>query len=287
MAKSTDTPTGWYPGAQRVSVPNFTPGRGGQIVLASTQHVTAGAKGKEFPNCITWFQNPAAQASAHFLFGKKGEIVQFVSIDDTAWANGLQYARAPQKGLNWDGAGWYNARGHKCFPTWPLLARPVSPNLTTVSMEHAGQSDEPWTVPMFNATVDVLQWLGAARRITWTPHRTLIGHYELDTADRRNCPGPHVEWERLARAANQVVPMPSPPPLRPLTLRFRLKVGSAVFTDRRPDAPLATIRDAEGKEQIVFHERDKEITVGDISNGWLWDATGIGFLPVAVAEKVS
>jgi len=280
MAKSTDTPTGWYPGVHKVSVPNFTRGRGGQVVLASTQHVTAGKKGAEFPNCITWFQNPAAEAAAHFLFGKQGEIVQFVSIDDTAWANGLQYATAPKKGMTWAGEGWYNAHGHKCFPTWPLLARPVSPNLTTVSMEHEGQSDEPWTVPMFNATVDVLRWLGAARRIVWTPHRTLIGHHELDTADRRNCPGPHVEWERLAAAANLAVPT-SPPltPPRPLTARYRLAVGSAVFTDRRPDAPLARI----GGE-VVFYEPGRVITVGDITAGWAWDASQIGFVPMAVME---
>lgn len=279
-AKSTDTPTGWYSKADRVTVPNFTPGRGGQIVLASTQHVTAGPKGKEFASCVSWFQNPAAEAAAHFLFGKGGEVVQFVSIDDTAWANGLQYARAPQKGMTWAGEGWYNARGHKCFPTWPLLVRPVSPNLTTVSMEHEGQPDEAWTVPMFNATVDVLQWLGAARRIVWTPHKTLIGHNELDTADRRNCPGPHVEWERLAKAANQTI---SPPVSRPpLTARYRLTVGSAVFTDRRPDAPLARING-----EVVFFEPGRVITVGDITAGWAWDASQIGFVPMAVVEKVS
>lgn len=272
--KSTDTPTGWYPGARRVSVPNFTRYRAGQKAVASTQHVTAGDKDREFANCITWFQNPASEASAHFLIGQDGAIVQFVSIDDTAWANGLQYATAPKKGFVWSGAGWYNARGHKCFPTWPLIRIPINPNLTTISMEHAGQSDEPWTAPMFDATVDVLRWIGTRVGIVWVAHRTLIGHYELDTADKRNCPGPHVEWGRLATAANQGT---TP---RPLTSRYRLKADQVVFTDRRPDAPLASGPD----DGMTIKRRGEEIVIGDITIGWAWDATGIGFLPLSVLE---
>lgn len=59
------------------------------------------------PGTISWFQNPASRVSAHYLVGRKGELIQFVSDDRKAWhaagANsdtiGIENAAAPGQRL--------------------------------------------------------------------------------------------------------------------------------------------------------------------------------------------
>lgn len=264
-SRSTDTPNGWFAGAKKVNTPNFTRGRASQVVLASTQHVTAGPKGREFQSCIEWFGNPAAEASAHFAVDKDGTVVQFVSIYDTAWANGLQWLTVPRAGAQWTGVGWYNARGKKVSPLWPLLKVPTNPNLTTISVEHAGQPNEAWTEPMFDSTVHILRWIGATLGVAWTPRKTLIGHFELDTVDKRNCPGPNVDWDRLAVAASPVA-------------RVKAKATGAIAQQEYK---------AEGKAAKYFGP-DVEIAVtgGWYKNGYYHAADDSGFIPAGQVEPV-
>lgn len=59
------------------------------------------------PGTISWFKNPASRVSAHYLVGRNGELVQFVSDDRKAWhaagANsdslGIENAAAPGQRL--------------------------------------------------------------------------------------------------------------------------------------------------------------------------------------------
>lgn len=63
--------------------PNYTKGRRMPpdiIVVHQTNGSAAATK--------DWFMLKASKVSAHFLVDKKGAVTQFVSIDDTAWANG-------------------------------------------------------------------------------------------------------------------------------------------------------------------------------------------------------
>ena len=41
-----------------------------------------------FSGTVSWFVNPAAQVSAHYLVGRDGEIAQFVDEADVAWHAG-------------------------------------------------------------------------------------------------------------------------------------------------------------------------------------------------------
>lgn len=68
---------------------NFTQGRPGWdgffiIILHTMEGYLAGAD--------SWFANPESQVSTHYGVGFNGEIHQYVSEDDTAWANGQNYA---------------------------------------------------------------------------------------------------------------------------------------------------------------------------------------------------
>lgn len=200
MASSLETAGGWYPGATRVGIPdsNFSFGRNGRTVRAVVLHIEAGHSA----GTIAKFRTPGVQTSAHFEITITGKVNQFVSILDTAYGNGLHYATVPETWLRWAGAGWYNPRGVKVAPTWPLLAVPFNPNPDTISIEHEGYPDALWTAEMDAANTALLQWIAQQTGLSYVPLRTLIGHCHLDTVDRPNCPGPHVDYARIAQAAN-------------------------------------------------------------------------------------
>jgi hypothetical protein len=55
---------------------------------------------------------------------------------------------------------------------------------------------------MYDSNNRLLQWIAMQIDITYVVHQTLIGHYEIDPVDRPNCPGPNVQWDRIAADAN-------------------------------------------------------------------------------------
>lgn len=61
--------------------PNFKRGRGGQKVHYICLHSMAGS----FPGSSAWFMNPVSKVSAHYLVSQKGEVLQMVKDEDTAW----------------------------------------------------------------------------------------------------------------------------------------------------------------------------------------------------------
>jgi len=194
----------WCPFATKrpIVADNFQPGRSGKQVKAVVLHVAAGPLSAVFPT----FNNPARGASAHFCIGKKGEIEQYVSVNDTAFANGLRWDAAQQK--------WICPHNNVVNPSWQDLTPPDNPNLYTVSIEHEGMPEEKWTDAMYDANNRLLIWLAEQFNLTYVARRTLIGHHEIDPVDKPNCPGPNVEWDRMVadlaaiHAARQLTWMP-------------------------------------------------------------------------------
>ncbi len=186
----TPTSSGWYPYAVKrpITPNNYDVGRSGQKVTAVVLHIAAGPMSAVFPT----FNDPKGLASAHFCVGKDGRIEQYVSIEDTAYGVGMRYT----------GGQWCNPRGIGCTPSWQGLRPPYNPNLYTISIEHEGQPEDQWTLAMYDANNRLLQWIAAQCNLTYVPHQTLIGHYEIDPVDRPNCPGPNVDWNRIAADAN-------------------------------------------------------------------------------------
>ncbi len=184
------TQTGWCPFAKKRPIieANFDYGRNGHQVKAVVLHIAAGAMSAVFPT----FNNPGRPASAHFCVGKDGRIEQYVSIDDTAYGNGLR----------WQGGKWFTPTGKAVNPPWLDIVPGANPNLYTISIEHDGQPQDRWTPEMHAANNRLLQWIGLQTGLKWEAHRTLIGHNELNPLDRPNCPGPNVEWERIVNDAN-------------------------------------------------------------------------------------
>ncbi len=172
---------------------NFETGRDGQRVKAVVLHIGEGPLTAFFPT----FNNPARKASAHFTVGKNGEIEQYVSINDTAFANGLRF----------DNGVWRNPRGIEVKPAWKGLIPGVNPNFYTVSIEHEGFFGEPWTEAMYLADLKLLNWIRGElvrqqTRFEFARDETLIGHRDFDNIDRPNCPGPNAPFARLLADLN-------------------------------------------------------------------------------------
>lgn len=147
---------------------NFTPGRYSRKIIAIVCHITAGL----MPGCLSWMRNPKAQASAHYLVTKKGEIYQLVQDGDTAWH-----------------AGFVNK------PSWDLYDG-SNPNRYTLGIEFECLSGGELTEPQYQAGLNLIGMLSKKYQIPLdTKH--IIGHYRIDAVNRPNDPGPNFPWTRL------------------------------------------------------------------------------------------
>jgi N-acetyl-anhydromuramyl-L-alanine amidase AmpD len=157
-------------GSPNFGYPDGTQGRNGYTPVAVVLHIAEGT----LAGCDSWFNSPANPGSStHYCIGKQGEIHQYVDESDAAWGNG-QVKK----------------------PTWPLLITGVNPNLYTLSIEHEGHTGEAWTEPMFQADV----WLIKQMLQRWeipVDRDHIIGHYQIDSVNRPNCPGTGLPWDRL------------------------------------------------------------------------------------------
>lgn len=188
--------TGWCPFAEKQVSMNFWPGRDGQRVKAVLLHIAQGS----YEGAISWLTNPQAAVSSHFIVAKDGRIAQMVSVDDTAWGNGLMYQ---------NGQWLTPSEPHvPSNPTWTGLIPGVNPNLYTISIEHEGLFTEQWTPAMYAANLNLLQWIRDETGLFYVPHQSLIAHYELDMVRRKNCPGPYVEWHRMAQDSAALPSLP-------------------------------------------------------------------------------
>ncbi|MFF3394764.1 N-acetylmuramoyl-L-alanine amidase [Streptomyces sp. NPDC002669] len=148
---STDYPPArWIP----ASSSNFNGGRSAairQIVV----HVTQGS----YAGTISWFQNPAAQSSAHYVVrSADGEVTQMVRDSDTAW-----HAR--------------------------------SANSSSLGIEHEGFVDNPswFTDSMYRSSAALTKHL--ANRYGIPKDRAhIVGHVEVPGNDHTD-PGPHWNWD--------------------------------------------------------------------------------------------
>lgn len=188
---------GWCPFADEYTPSPWYWRRPQPQVLAVVLHVAEGT----YRGSIQHLTNPDSEskASAHFIISKQGQICQMVSILDRAHGNGLYWQN-----------GWRNPRHKPVTPTWPDIIRGLNPNQYTISIEHEGYRDEPWTTAMDEANTRLLKWIAGQTGLVYEPMHSLIGHCHIDPVDKWFCPGPHVDYARIAAAANgPAAPLPA------------------------------------------------------------------------------
>ncbi|MFA7204195.1 MAG: peptidoglycan recognition family protein [Candidatus Caldatribacteriota bacterium] len=158
---------------QRFS-PNFTKGRKGNKIIAIVSHQTAG-RGL---GSLTWLCNPVSQASAHYLILRDGTIYQLVKDENSAWHAGI---------VNKPSWKFYNS---------------INPNYLTIGIEHECYpevgGDGNLTEQQYKATLWLHKQLIQKYNIPIDKDH-LIGHYQIDSINRPNCPGKAFPWDKLMK----------------------------------------------------------------------------------------
>lgn len=190
------TGSGYCPFAERITIPPTNYAVGNDATLAACLHIMNSG----IQSCISWFKSPVSGVSAHFGIGKDGRLVQFVSIRDTAYAQGLNYDRQTGKWFTFRDKVRKNVR-----PTWGLLTPGMSINRHVISIEHEGKPGEPLTPAMTAMQTRVLKWIAEQTGLVYVAGSTLIGHFNLDNIDRAYCPGSAFNFAEIAMAANATV----------------------------------------------------------------------------------
>ncbi len=192
---------GRYPAAEWVAIPADHWMAGNEGRKAVCLHVTEGSAA----SAIARFKG-ADRVSSHFLVTKTGHVYQFVSVYDTAYANGLSWSAWRKCWIDPEGA-LLNQRP----PTWRLISPPTNPNFQTISVEHEGMHAQPWPSAQYHASIALLQWIAAQfpALTPYIPGETLIGHKDISPVNRPNCPGRLVNYATIANDANKT-PAPLP-----------------------------------------------------------------------------
>ena len=136
----------------------------GKIVV----HVAQGS----YSGTVSWFGNCAAQASAHYVVGRRGGVTQCVRDEDIAWH-----------------AGWWNT------------------NTRSIGIEHAGYiNNRDWfTNRMYHASARLSAWCCKKHKIP-IDRKHIIGHYQVPgcrgSGGGANChtdPGRYWNWTKYVR----------------------------------------------------------------------------------------
>ena len=179
--------------------PNRTIGRGGRTPDFIAIHTTGGG----FTSAVNTVMNAANQVSYHFIISGTGEIVQTVSIENTAWANGTRN----------DGGNMCNSRS----TIRAVRDRRLNANVFTISI---GFGDMPAGNPsaaQLTAAVNLIRHIRSeVRRIYGfdipMARSNIVGHNEITPVTRPNCPGRTFPFDELIRRINgQAAPPPAPP----------------------------------------------------------------------------
>lgn len=154
---------------------NYHKGRklpAGMVIDQITIHVTEG----NAASVRSWFNNPAASVSAHYMVTKAGAIDQFVGEDDTAYHN-----------------------GRVDNPTAPLvLERPgVNPNVYSIGIENEGSGHDELTPAQRAASMELIADIVRRRPAVQLDRRHIVGHHEVYA--KKTCPGA-IDVDALVKA---------------------------------------------------------------------------------------
>lgn len=197
------------------SSPNYRVGRKGRSIIAIVNHITAGL----MPGTLSWLQNLKAQASAHYLVTKSGTIYQMVKDEDTAWHAGI---------VN--------------NPDWPLYDG-SNPNYYTLGIEHEALAGDYLTEEQYQATLWLHRQLVQKWGININPDH-IIGHYRIDSVNRKNDPGPGFPWTRLFKDLKESVV------IKPVEVDVLMvsKIFKGIIEDNQAYAPVRDLAEGLGRQ---------------------------------------
>ncbi len=138
--------------------------------IASYDYVVVHTMQGYYAGSISWFQNPAANVSAHYCMrAEDGEVTQMVRDQDRAWHVG-------------------------------------NSNSVALGIEHEGFVDDPswYTWETYLSSARLARWLCETHDIP-VDRDHIVGHVELPSQTHTD-PGPHWNWDLYMALVHDVVP---------------------------------------------------------------------------------
>lgn len=161
---------------------NFWPGRAGHKPVAICNHIMQGT----MESTLGWFRNPASEASAHYGVARDGRVWMFVDPANAAWANGI--VQNPDLSIKW---------------LAQAISDRINPNNLTISIEHEGNTGEPFPETQYQATLALHKLL--IRQFNIVPDsQHIIRHSQIDSVKRPFCPGLTFPMDRLLKELNSM-----------------------------------------------------------------------------------
>lgn len=150
-----------YPGASRfepANSKNFHAVRGTRTINRIVIHITDG--GGKLDGTVSWFKDPSARVSAHYIVGQDGEVVQMVKHNDVAWH--ASSANSDSIGIE------HEARSpHE----WDKKLGRTDPGLMPTTQQYcASASLVNWICNQFNLPLDRTHILGHSEADPNNPH---------------------------------------------------------------------------------------------------------------------
>ena len=170
---------------------NYTVGRGGNSIQYIIVHVVQGS----YSGCISWFKNPSAKVSAHYVLSKGGAITQMVKDSDTGWHAG-----------NWS----YNQR--------------------SIGLEHEGYVTDNFSDTMYRSSAALVRSLCNKYGIP-KDRNHIIGHVEVPGATHTD-PGKNWNWGVFMSYVNGREPVAAPQLVKveaPTLEEYKIKVCSTEY----------------------------------------------------------
>lgn len=151
--------------------------RNGRKPVAIVVHRMDGS----FNSGLSWFQDPASDASSNYGVRYDGSRGLFVPSAKSSWANGI--TNNPDRTLPW--LDW-------------CLRNGVNPNEVTVTIECEGKGNgrEGWLETQYQGLLQTIKEECAKWGIA-PGAQTVVGHFRLDSVNRPGCPGQNFPWQRL------------------------------------------------------------------------------------------
>src|SRR5712672_2638246 len=196
---------GWLDAAIEIDYLNKSMDRQGYTPKFIVLHGTAGGTSAQ---AIANYFAGSAEASAHFVIGTDGAIVQGINVALAAWANG------PIDGTPADNLGFRAESDGVHRDSW--WDPNVNPNFLTISIEHckaASDNSDALTPAQQDASFKLIACIcdtyGIPQRFA-DSQGGITGHFSMSALERQHCPGPY-PWQDLFTYLQGVnTPMPIP-----------------------------------------------------------------------------
>lgn len=154
-------------------------------------HYTAGLS---LSGTINWFENPEAQASAHFVIGRDGTVVQMVELNRRAWHAGVSKwgelvgMNAYSIGIELDNAGKLQRRADGTYVFVSRGGQRAIPNEQVVLARHQDEQNEAGWHEYTPEQLDAAVWVGQALHAAFN-FTDVLGHDDVSPG-RKIDPGP-------------------------------------------------------------------------------------------------